>query len=482
VKNHSYGYRSPFFNDDLNVAAVAESASAGTLHVFSAGNSRGATTQDSAKQEQLNQTGAIVVAALGEKGVFSDYSSFGSNVFVTAPSSSEGLLGVTTTDRMGTPGYNGITDQMDYTSLFGGTSSAAPLVAGILALVREVNPSAESRIVKHNLARTSRIVDPDDATTSSDGGWKLNAGGLRFNQNYGFGLIDASALTLASFQYPRATARTVYDSGLVSGGPIPVNSSIPKSIKFTNPSSSGRVEDVLLTVNVDHPRRGDLQIFAPTQSGTQSRVCIRSGSDWAADMAWTFLSNAFWGEPAGGTWTAEIFDAYSPGSGTVINARLVVNMGQRVGRQNINGTVVLGDFLGNVDAEDVEVRVFRPGSTTASATTTLNLNSAGRFTWNPELVDGTYDIAVTGGHWLRRRINGVNLTASLTTSRTFTLRNGDVDSDNEVTIFDYILLSQNFGLLVGSSATDPNADLDGDGEVTIFDYIILSQNFGLQGD
>ena len=86
------------------------------------------------------------------------------------------------------------------------------------------------------------------------------------------------------------------------------------------------------------------------------------------------------------------------------------------------------------------------------------------------------------GHWLSKSRLNIPLVAGNPLPIAMPLRNGDVDEDNEVSIFDYIILSQNFGRVVRGIGTDPNADLDGDGEVTIFDYIILSQNFGLEGD
>ncbi len=479
VKNHSYGYTAPFIADSLSFVAAQESAASGTLHAFAAGNARGTTAQDSGKQSVLNQTGVIAVAALGSNGIYSDYSSFGPNVFITAPSSSSGLRGITTTDRVGSAGYNGTSDA-NYTNAFGGTSSASPLVAGLLALVKQVNPQAEARIVKHNLARTSRIVNATDNTVSSDGGWKTNAAGLVFNQNYGFGNPDANALTIATARYPRATPRVTFDSGNLSGGTIPDNTGAARIVDVNNPTN-GKVEDVLLTVNATHARRGDLQIFVTSPSGTRSRFTYRSPSDASANMSWTFLGNAFWGEPASGQWRVEVFDVYTGNTGSLTNLRLQVNMGDRVGRQTVNGNVALGDFVGTVSSETVTVQVYQAGTSTVVASTTASLDGSGNFTWNPELVDGIYDVAVKGAHWLRRRINGVALAATGSVSQNFSLVNGDVDGDNSVTIFDYIDLSNDFDK-AANEAANPGSDLDGDGTVTIFDYIVLSNTFDQVGD
>ena len=71
-----------------------------------------------------------------------------------------------------------------------------------------------------------------------------------------------------------------------------------------------------------------------------------------------------------------------------------------------------------------------------------------------------------------------------------TLKNGDIDNDNSITIFDYIELSLAFGktrddadfYTPGPSGFAPfQSDIDRDFEVTIFDYIVLSGNFDESG-
>lgn len=61
------------------------------------------------------------------------------------------------------------------------------------------------------------------------------------------------------------------------------------------------------------------------------------------------------------------------------------------------------------------------------------------------------------------------------------LVNGDVDGDNEVTLFDFGLLVQALGSTPGDPNWNPDADLDGDDEVTLFDHGILVKNFGQIG-
>ena len=81
-----------------------------------------------------------------------------------------------------------------YRDDFGGTSSAAPAVSGVAALVRQANPDLTWRDVKLVLAETARKNDP------ANPGWEdgarmygLATGSYHFNHEYGFGVVDAAA-------------------------------------------------------------------------------------------------------------------------------------------------------------------------------------------------------------------------------------------------------------------------------------------------
>ena len=102
-------------------------------------------------------------------------------------------VGVTTSDRQGAEGYNGIAGQENCTDDFGGTSSAAPTVAGVVALMLEANPLLGWRDVQHILIRTAEQNDAGDPS------WITNAAGLRNSNIYGFGRVDAErAVTVAA--------------------------------------------------------------------------------------------------------------------------------------------------------------------------------------------------------------------------------------------------------------------------------------------
>jgi subtilisin family serine protease len=105
----------------------------------------------------------IAVAASTSRDERSDYSNFGNEICVCAPSSGAGGWGVLTSDVTGSSNgrYFGYSDG-DYTNDFGGTSSACPLVSGIAALVLSVNPELTSAEVKELLARTARKIGTVD--------------------------------------------------------------------------------------------------------------------------------------------------------------------------------------------------------------------------------------------------------------------------------------------------------------------------------
>ncbi len=342
IKNHSYGDIDIYLNDPAELAALAASASAGTLHVVAAGNDRGTTSEDANKQDLSSSPHAITVAALGRDGVAAYYSSFGACVFLTAPSSSGTGPGITTTDRTGGDGTNSAADasdgdsfpDLDYTSRFGGTSSSSPLVAGILALAKQARPALDMRLAKHLLARTCFQVDPNDSTvkgggdgTTAGSAWKTNAAGFKFNESYGFGLIQADALVQQAPAFrgvtPLETETTVT---ITVGASIPDNNSAGVSRQFTLAKTTP-LEEVLLTVDISHTFRGDLEIYLTSPRATTSRLAYRSSSDSGNNIRWTFLSNAFWGENPQGTWTVNVRDGAARDRGTWNSFSAATRMG-----------------------------------------------------------------------------------------------------------------------------------------------------------
>ena len=359
IKNQSYGIGTAYISDPIGAGSDSDSAAAGTVICVSAGNERSSSAYPAYPTGDANQKGVqanadvITVAALASDGKFAYYSNFGASVFVTAPSS--GVLGVLTTDRLGGEGYNtaaggGDGDpftSLDYTSTFGGTSSSSPLVAGVLALVKQAQPLLDVRFAKHLLARTSRVVDANDSTLSSDGGWRANAAGFKFNPDYGFGLIDADALCRAAPNYAGVTALTTYSNtispnlAIADGTGTSYTNLVPGAVTSVNipitaPSTAKGLEAVIVTIGSNHTFSGDLQATLTSPSGTTRNLMrVSNGRAAGTNWTWKFSANGFWGEKADGTWTLKIADYYGGDTGTLQTVRIDARTGSPISKTSL---------------------------------------------------------------------------------------------------------------------------------------------------
>lgn len=328
IKNHSYGMTDPWYDLPLETAAFATSAAAGTIHVFAAGNGRGSSpvdvTMDANKGSYQCNPDVITVAALDENGKYKSYSSYGACVFASAPS---GLL---STDRTSTYGYNpaesSFSDE-DYVDGMEGTSFSAPLTAGVLALVKQAQPALNVRFAKHLLARCSDLADQYDTSTESGGGWVTNGAGLKFNENYGFGLVNAKRLVAMATQYNGVSTLQTENTGTIHCNlSIPDNNKTGSTTQFTIGSATP-LEEMLLTINITHTYIGDLEIYLTSPSGTVCRMMQKQSADNTKNLRWTLLSNAFWGENPQGTWTINVRDLAASDTGTLTSFSATARMG-----------------------------------------------------------------------------------------------------------------------------------------------------------
>ena len=150
----------------------------GNIHVFAAGNEVG--IQDSANYSGLvNSRYTIGVGGVVHDGKIASYSENGAATLVVAPTGSiptdvirDGSIGsgIYTTDQTGDAGFNQDTilfelppdyfEDTDYASRFNGTSAAAPIVSGVVALMLEANPNLTYRDVQHILVRSGAPKRP----------------------------------------------------------------------------------------------------------------------------------------------------------------------------------------------------------------------------------------------------------------------------------------------------------------------------------
>jgi subtilisin family serine protease len=131
----------------------------------------------------------IAVAACNDTGTRSAYSDMGEAVWCSFPSNDfDGPLtpGIWTTDRGGREGYNVGDESLgdragDYTNSFGGTSSACPGVAGVVALMLAHNPELTWQQVKEILRDSSDRIDEAGGNYDDHG----------HSASYGYGRVNA---------------------------------------------------------------------------------------------------------------------------------------------------------------------------------------------------------------------------------------------------------------------------------------------------
>lgn len=209
----------------------------------------------------------IVTAAANAKGYKSSYSSAGSVVWITGLGGELGSLGnygeegsaekdlgpqIYSTDLMGCDrGYSKYGESPNEVAQFliggtpinkeknpscdfsqmNGTSSSAPTVTGVVALMLSANPNLGWRDIRDILRRTARQMNPDygnqdyrnhqvnltlnptlsDSTSTAltdgataariDYGWQTNGAGNKYSNWYGFGLADAKAAVAMAKAY-----------------------------------------------------------------------------------------------------------------------------------------------------------------------------------------------------------------------------------------------------------------------------------------
>ncbi|GIV20691.1 MAG: hypothetical protein KatS3mg023_2442 [Armatimonadota bacterium] len=148
-------------------------------------------------------------------------------------------------------------------------------------------------------------------------------------------------------------------------------------------------------------------------------------------------------------------------------------------RYAISGRLELQDYTGDITQIPITVEVRRDGIPVLQQA--MRLDSDGTYTLTG-LGVGTYDLSFSASHWLRRLVRRVVVAGSDVSGVDAILINGDIDGDNEVTLFDFGQLVFSFGSTPGDYRWNPNADLDGDEEVSLFDFGILVRNFGAIGD
>ncbi|MEG4321911.1 S8 family serine peptidase, partial [Microcoleus sp. Aus8_D3] len=279
--------------------------------------------------------------------------------------------GIVTTDLMGTDGKSA----GNYTYDFGGTSSAAPLVSGEIALMLEANPTLTRRDIQHILVETAKPTDFGTSLTQRKIlGWIQNAAGKWVNHKYGFGAIDAAAAVEKAKTWTPVSSEIAIRSAEVS-----VNAAIPDNRtaidRTVTVNENITVEWAEVMFDATHLRRGDLDVRLVSPDGTES-ILAQSSSDSGDNYSkWVFTSARNWGESSVGDWKLKVSDT-NPGEAGTWNAW----------KLNLFGTkptvsLVATDPDATEGQDPGEFTITRTGNTKLPLT--VNYAVTGLNTWSP---------------------------------------------------------------------------------------------------
>lgn len=322
VSNNSWGF-SGFFADNFATPAFAPIRDAlafatetgreglGTVFVFAAGNAR--SSGDNVNHHSLQAAPEVItVGAVDATGKVASFSTPGAALLVSAPG-----VNILTTDAAGSAGYvagNSVT--------VSGTSFAAPVVSGVVALMLEANPGLGWRDVQDILALSARQTDLANPSWTINAAGIWNGGGMMFSNDYGFGLVDARAAVRlaetwaavsASANLVRATASAAPGLAIPDAVPGGLSSALDLGADLT-------LDRVQVSLDIRHTWIGDLTVTLISPDGTESLLIDRPGRTPGTtgfgssldDIVFTVSSNAFRGESSAGVWTLRVID-HEPG-------------------------------------------------------------------------------------------------------------------------------------------------------------------------
>lgn len=293
----------------------------------------------------------IAVSASTSLNTKAAYSNWGASIAVTAPSNNAppsmalpqmGTVatgpeirqalpgrGVVTSDRTGGAGYD---PNAAYTHTFGGTSSACPMVAGVVGLMLSVNPNLTAQEVREILQTTAdKIVDP-----SPDPQLGLKYGtydGRGHSPWFGYGKVNALAAVQAaqSRAWSQRRVRQILSQQNRTALVIPDHqpTGVDSAIVISQP---GTVTDLQVQVSLQHEFLGDISLTLIAPSGQTALLQGRTlGRQTTLRQTYNLHSTpvliAMIGQPALGAWKLRIIDHAPASMGRLLEWRLSLGLG-----------------------------------------------------------------------------------------------------------------------------------------------------------
>ncbi|KAA3680955.1 proprotein convertase subtilisin/kexin type 1 [Paragonimus westermani] len=332
----------------------------GSLFIFASGNG-GHLGDHCGADGFVGSPFVIAVTALDSKGNKAVYSESCASIRFAVPVGSPQIFDGPEADIL--PSTTGNNECM---LSFVGTSAAAPLAAGCIALLLEIRPELSARDVENILPWSARIPNPTDTD------WQVNGAGVMHNSHTGFGLLDCSMLLYLGRSWailgPSCVAtekigtampetwglyqdaipgdktfrhikhlndvhdfqrelRELITSGTADKLLVKRNGSdhftlmfksvddIPKSAQIAFSCVVEVVEKVVVTVQWKHICRGSMSIWLKSPSGTRVTILGKRPNDtYAGEGTMQFTSVTNWGELVDGDWVIGVDNDASCGN------------------------------------------------------------------------------------------------------------------------------------------------------------------------
>ncbi|XP_045115111.1 neuroendocrine convertase 1-like isoform X2 [Portunus trituberculatus] len=269
----------------------------GTIYVWAAGN--GGSAFDNCNCDgYTSSVNTLTISSATESGSFPWYGELCTSTLAAAYSS-----GAYTDQKIATVDLNNTC-----TIRFSGTSAAAPLAAGIVALTLEANPNMTWRDVQHAVVWTSEWWP-----LANNYGWRTNKRGLKINPRFGFGLLNAEGMVRLARDWKNVPEQKICTVKATTKSSRSLRSGEWVEAKFDGKECEEvRVlEHVQVVASIQYSRRGALTLTLTSPQGTPVDLLTERFLDESKKgfIRWPFTSVLTWGENPRGTWTLNVSDS-----------------------------------------------------------------------------------------------------------------------------------------------------------------------------
>ena len=239
--------------------------------------------------------------------------------YVSSNGSTGGVAGIEPNEFNDFSGDYSGNSSCNYHSTFNGTSSAAPNVSGVVALMLQKNPNLTWRDVRHILASTATQVDASSSKTVQgvvQYNWVTNAAGFKYNPVYGFGKINAADAVTSAGTYTAGSLGNQISYETASGTiDAPINSlaSNTYSMSVAKPDEfDGVIEWIRIGLRISHAVPSNIGIRLISPGGTTHNIMFPYTAVTTDPDRLTFELGigGFYGENVEGTWTL-VIDEYT---------------------------------------------------------------------------------------------------------------------------------------------------------------------------